>query len=134
MLKDKQKILKNELLDIMPEICTLLRIGQVYYWSKSTSYCTISFFTFRYVFRICLVIWYDLFPTYLVENNFSKMNLFFFYHKMVNVKYCKVQISNELSCFNTGSMRQGDHFSQTKKKVGETGNWYNWLSINTRYD
>ena len=28
------------------------------------------------------------------------MNLFFSYHKMVNVKYCKVQISNELSCIN----------------------------------
>ena len=32
------------------------------------------------------------------------MNLYFSYHKMVNVKYCKVQISNELSWFNHSSI------------------------------
>ena len=26
-------------------------------------------------FRICLVIWYELFPDYLIENDCSKMNL-----------------------------------------------------------
>ena len=40
-------------------MCTLLRIGQVNYRSKSTSYCTISFFLFKYIFRIYLVIWYE---------------------------------------------------------------------------
>ena len=33
-----------------------------------------------------------------------------------------LQISNLHIHINSGSMRQGDHFSQTKKKVGETGN------------
>ena len=51
------------------------RIGQVYYWSKSTSYCTFLFFTYKYIFRFCMIIWYELFSNYLVENDCSKMNL-----------------------------------------------------------
>ena len=81
------------------KICTVLRIGQVYYRSERTNICTMSFFTFKNIFRICFVIWYEFFSTYLVINNVSKRNLFFSHHKMVNVKYCKVQISNELSFF-----------------------------------
>ena len=49
------------------KICTVLRIGQVYYRSERTSYCTISFFTFKNIFRICFVIWYELFLYYLVK-------------------------------------------------------------------
>ena len=48
------------------KICTFLRIGQVYYRSKRTSYYTVSFFTFKIIFRICFVIQYELFLYYLV--------------------------------------------------------------------
>ena len=39
------------------------------------------------------------FLDYLVENDCSKINLYFSYHKMVNMKYCKVQV-HELGWFN----------------------------------
>ena len=40
----------------------------IFYWSKSTSYWTVSYFTSKYIFRFCLIIWYKLYSDYCVEN------------------------------------------------------------------
>ena len=38
----------------------LWRISQFYCWFKSTSYWTVLFFTSKFIFRTCLVIWYEI--------------------------------------------------------------------------
>ena len=48
----------------------------------------------KYIFRFCLIIWYELYSDNLVENESV-----IFLLKMVNMKYCKAEI-HELSWFN----------------------------------
>ena len=95
------------------EICTLLRfyeeLVKFCYWSKSTSYWTVSFlrpntsFDFIWWFgsRFILIIRY-------------KMSLKISYHKMVDIKYCKMEIY-ELICFNHSLMILSQFLTMTKK-------------------
>ena len=62
------------------------------------------------------------------------MNPVFFYHKMVHVKYCRVQIGNEISCFNHQIIILSQLLTMPKKGKLKTINvpkkWKQWYIMN----
>ena len=84
------------------KICTLLifyeELVKFFIGPKVLVIGPFHFLRSNIYFRL-IIIWYELYSNYLVLNE-SKMSLCFSSYKMVFLKYCRVQISNELSCLN----------------------------------
>ena len=130
-----KKIIKNELLGYnYRKFAQFYELIKFIIGMKGLVIAPFRFLRSKIFFRICFVIWYELFPTYLVEKIFSKKNLFFSNHKMLNVKYCKVQISNELSSFYHLFLILSQLLTMPKKgntkSINVPKKWKQWYIMN----